>query len=118
MLKMRNKKISKVCIVGAGPIGLALSLFCEKLGVSYTLFEKSNFLQQYPAAHVLNLRTMEILKELDLDETIKLQSEPIELFRYYRYCRRIGELQTFGIQDHFAPSVEAKFKEISMHSEQ
>lgn len=46
-------------------------------------------MQCHPAAHLINLRSMEILSELGLEKQILNQTENIEYFRYYRYLRRL-----------------------------
>lgn len=79
-----------VGIVGGGPVGLATALFMEKMGLSYTLIERNKSLISHPAAHLLNLRTMETLSELTcphthkkLHELIYEKCEDINNFRYY-----------------------------------
>ena len=64
---------------------------------------------------------MEILKELDgFDQNIYKNIENPELYRYYTYCRRIGEknINTFGIEDHFSPNYESFKKKILTHTQQ
>lgn len=53
-----------IAIVGAGPVGLAASMYMEKFGFSYALIERNKSFISHPAAHLLNLRSMETLSEI------------------------------------------------------
>lgn len=48
-----------VLIVGAGPVGLVLSILLTKLGVKCAVLEKSNKFSEHPQAHFVNNRSME-----------------------------------------------------------
>lgn len=64
---------------------------------------------------------MEIFKEIyGLDQTIYQNSEDLELFRHYRFCRRIGESKFKGFMtiDHFSPDFDTKTQEILRHTQQ
>lgn len=52
------------------------------------------------------MRTLEVLSEIKgLDEEIYAETENINLFRNYRYCRRIFDKDgEFAKTDHFDPS--------------
>ncbi|EGR34294.1 hypothetical protein IMG5_017220 [Ichthyophthirius multifiliis] len=108
-----------VAIVGAGPVGLAASLYMQKFGLSYALIEKSTQFISHPAAHLINLRSMEVLSELkntqnkNLTNQIYENCENIEYFRYYRYQRRLFDPKgPFGVDDHFSPNPESKQQKI------
>jgi 2-polyprenyl-6-methoxyphenol hydroxylase-like FAD-dependent oxidoreductase len=62
-----QKLKTKVAIIGAGPIGLTAALFLEKFNIDYKLIERNHNIMQHPAAHLINLRSMEIMKELNID---------------------------------------------------
>lgn len=49
-----------VLIVGAGPVGLVLSILLAKLGIKSLLLEKRSSFLQHPQAHFINNRTMEV----------------------------------------------------------
>jgi len=57
---------TQVLIVGAGPTGLTASLLLSKLGINHVLIEKRLSVQEAPAAHVINRRTLEILRQCGL----------------------------------------------------
>jgi 2-polyprenyl-6-methoxyphenol hydroxylase-like FAD-dependent oxidoreductase len=85
-------------IIGGGPTGLCLGTFLSSFGVdSFRVLEaksKDELVNSHPAAHYINARTMELLAvDAYLENRIRAEAEPIERFRYYRYCRHIGGLQ-------------------------
>jgi NADPH-dependent 2,4-dienoyl-CoA reductase/sulfur reductase-like enzyme len=127
----------KIAIVGGGPVGLTLSNILKSANVPFDLFEKNkphlNSLDGLvdqetfsncsdsspsPAAHYINMRSMEIfnsmfpqeiteqnLQEIDLGENREFSSkvydeildnsDDLENYRYYRYARRIGDLEIY-----------------------
>ncbi|AWZ01843.1 2,4-dichlorophenol 6-monooxygenase [Rhodobiaceae bacterium] len=56
-----------VLIVGGGPTGLLASLLLSRLQVDHILVERRQAPQPAPAAHVVNTRTMEILRAVGLN---------------------------------------------------
>uniref|UniRef100_A0A453G429 FAD-binding domain-containing protein n=1 Tax=Aegilops tauschii subsp. strangulata TaxID=200361 RepID=A0A453G429_AEGTS len=54
-----------VVIVGAGPVGLALSFLLAKFGIKCTVLERSMEFTRHPRAHFINNRTMEIFRKFD-----------------------------------------------------
>ena len=48
-----------VIVVGAGPVGMTLSLLLSKYGVKTLLMDKKTQMRQHPQAHYLSQRTME-----------------------------------------------------------
>ena len=61
----------RVVIVGAGPTGCTLALLLARAGVSTTLVEQNSEPQQHPAASILNTRTMEVFREIGIEEQIQ-----------------------------------------------
>ncbi|NOZ82781.1 MAG: NAD(P)/FAD-dependent oxidoreductase [Euryarchaeota archaeon] len=51
-----------VCIVGAGPAGVAAALECEKLGIDYLLLDRASFPRPKPCGGVLPWRVLELLE--------------------------------------------------------
>ncbi|KAL4509984.1 hypothetical protein ABPG72_010177 [Tetrahymena utriculariae] len=109
-----------VAIIGAGPVGLAASMYMEKFGFNYALIERNQAFISHPAAHLLNLRSMETLSEIKckqeqnkLHELIYQKCEDINYFRYYRYQRRLFDSRVpFYVDDHFYPNPKQKQEEI------
>jgi len=56
-----------VLIVGAGPVGLTAGILLARLGIDYRIVERRPGPQRAPAAHVVNARTFEILRQAGVD---------------------------------------------------
>ncbi len=56
-----------VLIVGSGPVGLTASILLSCLGIAYRTLERRAVPQPAPAAHVVNARTFEILRQAGVD---------------------------------------------------
>ncbi len=60
-----------VLIVGGGPIGLSSTLFLAHHGTSSLLVERHPSTSIHPRARGINIRTMEILRSLGLEEPVR-----------------------------------------------
>lgn len=65
-----------ILIVGGGGCGLALSVFLADLGVNYHTIEKNSQTTDHPRAHILNTRTMEIMRQHGVADEIYRQGTP------------------------------------------
>ncbi|KAL5760108.1 hypothetical protein ACOSP7_018607 [Xanthoceras sorbifolium] len=92
-----------VLIVGAGPVGLALSILLTKLGIKCSVLEKNKAFSKHPQAHFINNRSMEVFRKLDgLAEEIERSQPPVELWRKFIYCTSLtGSI--LGSVDHMQP---------------
>ena len=72
-----------VLIVGGGPTGLTASMLLSRYGVASLLVSHRAGTSHLPKAHILNQRSMEIFRELRLDEEITQRAAPPENFRYF-----------------------------------
>jgi 2-polyprenyl-6-methoxyphenol hydroxylase-like FAD-dependent oxidoreductase len=63
---MLKRQTAEVCIVGCGPVGMALKAMLDKFRVHSIIVEKHPSLQQHPKAHYLSFRTCEILSDLGM----------------------------------------------------
>ncbi len=59
-----------VLIVGAGPVGLSTSLLLSHHGIRSLLVEQHPGTSIYPKARMINCRTMEIFRQLGLEEAV------------------------------------------------
>ena len=58
---------TNVLIVGAGPTGLLGSILLSQLGIDHVVIDRKTAINQAPAAHVINTRTLEIYRQAGLD---------------------------------------------------
>jgi 2-polyprenyl-6-methoxyphenol hydroxylase-like FAD-dependent oxidoreductase len=66
-----KRQRDSVLIVGAGPTGCTLALLLTRAGIPSTLIEQNAEPQQHPAACILNTRTMEVFREIGIEQTIQ-----------------------------------------------
>src|SRR5574341_491184 len=60
-----------VLIVGGGPIGLTMSLLLSHHGIRSLLVEQHPGTSTYPKARLLNARTMEIFRQLGIEQSMR-----------------------------------------------
>ncbi|GMN49161.1 hypothetical protein TIFTF001_018326 [Ficus carica] len=100
-----DRTVLPVLIVGAGPVGLVLSILLTKLGVKCAVLEKSKNFSNHPQAHFINNRSMEVFRKLDgLAEEIQRYQPPVELWRKFVYCTSLNG-SILGSVDHMKPQV-------------
>ncbi|KAK6242243.1 hypothetical protein SCA6_007632 [Theobroma cacao] len=98
-----NDSVLPVLVVGAGPVGLVLSILLTKFGVKCTVLEKNKGFSKHPQAHFINNRTMEVFRKLDgLAEEIQRAQPPVDFWRKFIYCTSLtGPM--LGSVDHMHP---------------
>jgi 2,4-dichlorophenol 6-monooxygenase len=90
-----------VLVVGSGPAGSAAALALATYGVRTTVITKYGRLADTPRAHITNQRTMEVLRDLGVEEEVMAQATPQELMGNLVYCTSIageelGRLHAWG----------------------
>ncbi|MBC2906508.1 FAD-dependent monooxygenase [Streptomyces cupreus] len=60
----------EVLIVGGGPVGLTARALLERWGVRVLMVERHSELSPFPRSRLINVRSMEIFRQLALDERI------------------------------------------------
>jgi 2,4-dichlorophenol 6-monooxygenase len=70
-----------VLIVGAGPAGLTSSLALSRYGVKHLLVERHEGTAHTPRAHIVNQRTVEILRHLGVEEQFHAVATPQPFMR-------------------------------------
>jgi 2-polyprenyl-6-methoxyphenol hydroxylase-like FAD-dependent oxidoreductase len=86
--------VGDVLIVGAGPVGVYLSILLARLGVSSVVIEQTDTgsaaggdaRRAHPRAHVLHTRSMELMREIGLADAIQQEMPPLQQWRHFRYC--------------------------------
>lgn len=90
-----------VLIVGGGPCGLAAAIALGRCGVKTLLVEKHSTTSYHPRGHVVNARTMEILRTWGLEELVRARGIPHDRNQGVAFVRSlagetIGEIKTFA----------------------
>ena len=90
-----------VLIVGSGPAGSSMSALLSTYGIKNVLVTKYNWLARTPRAHITNQRTMEVFRDLGIEEEIIAKGTPQELMGNNIFCTSIageelGRLHTWG----------------------
>lgn len=81
-----KRDMKDLLIVGAGPAGIAASMFASKLGLTHTVVERRSGLHRHPQAHVIKTRSLEILRRFGLDAAIHEAGTPVEQQRFTTWC--------------------------------
>src|SRR3954465_10496651 len=68
-----------VLVIGSGPAGSAAALALATYGVQTTVITKYGRLADTPRAHITNQRTMEVLRDLGVEEQVMAEATPQEL---------------------------------------
>ncbi|KAK7280888.1 hypothetical protein RIF29_08444 [Crotalaria pallida] len=98
-----NDAVLPVLIIGAGPVGLVLSILLTKLGIKCAVLEKNKAFSKHPQAHFINNRSMEIFRKVDgLVEEIQRSQPPVDLWRKFIYCTSLSG-SVLGSVDHIQP---------------
>ena len=97
-------------IVGGGPVGLYSSALLSAYGVPSLLAERSTSPSTHPRAHLINSRSMELLRELGVEPAIRQLTPPLDEWRHFRYCTSLIGPQ-IAAQDHTAGAPWARLCE-------
>ncbi|KAI9024617.1 FAD binding domain protein [Hyaloraphidium curvatum] len=68
-----------VLIVGSGPAGAAMGLALSTYGVKNLVVTKYRWLADTPRAHITNMRTMEVLRDLGVEDEVNLYAAPQDI---------------------------------------
>ena len=90
-----------VLIVGSGPAGSAAALFLSSLGVDNIMITKYRWTANTPRAHITNQRTMEIFRDLGVEDQVLADATPHEFMGDTVFCtsiagEEIGRILTWG----------------------
>jgi len=79
-----------VIISGAGPVGLTLSSLLSRQGIRHLVLEKRDRVNTLPRARGINVRSVEILTQLDLSEELRRGGLPPLWTRQFVYTETMG----------------------------
>ena len=71
---MQPELETDVLVVGSGPMGGALALALATYGVRVQVVTRQRWLANTPRAHVTNQRTMEVLRDLGVEQEVLAKS--------------------------------------------
>ena len=71
-----------VLVVGAGPTGLTAALYLAKYGVKVLALSKYSGTAPAPRAHVTNQRTMEVFRDLGVEEAVRAIGYELSFLSY------------------------------------
>lgn len=96
-----------VLVVGSGPAGGAAALALATYGTRTLLVNKYGWLANTPRAHITNQRTMEVLRDLGVEQDALVSGTPPNLMGDTVLCTslagaEIGRITTWGTGDHSA----------------
>ena len=91
----------EVLVVGGGPCGLAAAIALGRCGVRTLLVEKHPGTSFHPRGHVVNARTMEILRTWGLEDAVRARGIPHDRNQGVIFVRSlvgevIGEIRTYA----------------------
>jgi 2,4-dichlorophenol 6-monooxygenase len=101
-----------VIVVGTGPAGGSAALLLATYGVRVLLINKYGWLSPTPRAHITNQRTLEVLRDLGLEQQALAQGTPQHLMGDTVFCTaiagdEIGRIRTWGTADSSASEYAA-----------
>ena len=103
-----------VLIVGSGPAGGAAALCLATLGIDNIVITKYRWTANTPRAHITNQRTMEVFRDLGIEDQVLADASPHEIIGDTVFCtsiagEEIGRIHTWGTH----PTREADYRTAS-----
>jgi 2,4-dichlorophenol 6-monooxygenase len=100
-----------VLIVGSGPAGGAAALCLSTLGIPNIMITKYRWTANTPRAHITNQRTMEIFRDLGIEDQVLADASPHDIIGDTVFCtsiagEEIGRIRTWGT----SPDREADYQ--------
>ena len=90
-----------VLIVGSGPAGACAALALSTYGVPHIVVTRYSRLTRTPRAHITNQRTMEILRDLGVEDEVLAKATPQHLMGNTTFCtslagEELGRIRSWG----------------------
>ena len=98
-------------IVGSGPAGGAAALALSSLGIANIVITRYRWTANTPRAHITNQRTMEVFRDLGIEDQVLAEATPHALIGDTVFCtsiagEEIGRILTWGTH----PAREADYQ--------
>ncbi|MFJ6084585.1 FAD-dependent oxidoreductase [Streptomyces sp. NPDC092369] len=93
-----------VLVVGSGPAGGTAALLLASYGIRVTMINKYGWVANTPRAHITNQRTLEVLRDLGVEEEALAAGTPQHLMGDTVFCtsiagEEIARIRTWGTGD-------------------
>ena len=90
-----------VLIIGSGPAGASAALMLSTYGIRTIVATRFNWTCRTPRAHITNQRTMEVLRDLGVEQEVKDKAAPQEVMGNSVFCtslagEELGRIQSWG----------------------
>lgn len=82
-----------VLVVGSGPAGAAMALALATYGVRTAMITKYGRLADSPRAHITNQRTVEVFRDLGIEDLVLREGTPWHLMGNTTYCTSLAGLE-------------------------
>ncbi|WP_299051941.1 FAD-dependent monooxygenase [uncultured Nocardioides sp.] len=100
-----------VLVIGSGPAGASAALFLATYGVDHLVITKYRWTANTPRAHITNQRTVEIMRDMGIEDEVLAEATPHDLMGDTVFCsslagEEIGRIRTWGTH----PEREADYR--------
>lgn len=90
-----------VLIIGSGPAGASAALFLATYGIDHVVVTKYRWTANTPRAHITNQRTVEILRDMGIEDDLRSQGVPSAMMGETVFCTsltgdEIGRVRSWG----------------------
>lgn len=80
----------QVAIIGAGPVGLVTAILLRQRGIEVIVLERRQSMPALPQAHVVSTRTMEVLQEIGVGDSVRKASADPRKLRAVTWCESLA----------------------------
>lgn len=92
---------TEVLVVGTGPAGASAAALLARYGVKTLVINKFGSTARTPRAHITNQRTMEVIRDLGLEDEVRKYATPNDLMGENTICASLageefGRIHTWG----------------------
>ncbi|RIK09272.1 MAG: phenol 2-monooxygenase [Acidobacteria bacterium] len=90
-----------VVVVGSGPAGASAALFLSTLGIDNIMITKYRWTADTPRAHITNQRTMEIFRDVGIEQQVLAEASPHDIMGDTVFCtalagEELGRILSWG----------------------